>query len=273
LQLLPRFGIGTIIITAIQVLSGGRAVMGEPTSLDGYMTCCMEAPGDRSVNMQDLVDEYRSLRGGCCPVVLRNGVEAVAFINPTFERTMVGREAADFLKIGSPMGPEGLIFEPTQMYLRATMTGRAQLFRVTPLHALGGPLIFGRDLLQAYRLTQGAGLWAIMTVVKILLDEVPDEIDSQGCDDLMVPLADIKRLCRMLDRRDPEAIELLLGKLCLDFPTVRLEEREMETLALVGEHVRAAGEEDYIFCLRALTNLAKRADFQGVQAELWQQLD
>jgi hypothetical protein len=186
---------------------------------------------------------------------------------------MVGREAADFLRIGRTMNPEGLIFEPTQVYIRSTLTGSAQPFRVTPLHALDGPLIFGRDLLQAHRLTQGAGSWAIMTVVKILLDKAPDEIDSQGCDDLMVPLADIKRLCRMLDRRDPEVIELLLGKLCLDFPTVKLEEREMETLALVGEHVRAAGEEDYIFCLRALTNLAKRADFRGVQLELWQQLD
>jgi hypothetical protein len=157
LQMLPRFGIGTIIITALQVLSGGRAVIGEPASLDGHMTCCMEAPGDISVNMQDLVDEYRSLGGGCCPVVLRNGVETVAFINPTFERTMVGKEAADFLKIGSTWGPEGLIFEPTQMYLRAALTGRAQLFCVTPLHALSGPLIFGRDLLQTHRLTQGAG--------------------------------------------------------------------------------------------------------------------
>jgi hypothetical protein len=85
-------------------------VIGAPVSLDGYMTCCMDAPGDMSVNMPDLVNEYRSLGGGCMPVVLRNGVEAVAFVNPTFERTMVGREAADFLGIGSTMGPEGLIF-------------------------------------------------------------------------------------------------------------------------------------------------------------------
>jgi hypothetical protein len=155
LQLLPRFD--TIVIKAIQVLSGGSTVMGEPTSLNGYMTYCMEAPGDQSVSMEGLVDEYWSLGGGCCPVVLRNGVEAVAFINSTFKRTMVGREAADFLRIGRTMSPEGLIFEPTQLYIRSTLTGSAQPFRVTPLHALGGPLFFGRDLLQSHRLTQGAG--------------------------------------------------------------------------------------------------------------------
>jgi hypothetical protein len=42
----------------------------------------------------------------------------------------------------------------------------------------------------------------------------------------------------------------------------------METLAILGEETIAAGEEDYVFSLRGLTNLAKRADYQGVEAEL-----
>jgi hypothetical protein len=47
----------------------------------------------------------------------------------------------------------------------------------------------------------------------------------------------------------------------------------MEILAIVGEETTAAGEEDYVFSLRGLTNLAKRADYHGIEAELWQQLD
>jgi hypothetical protein len=155
----------------------------------------MESPGDWSVNMPDLTNDYWSLGGGCTPVVLRNGMEAVAFINPTFERTMGGQEAAEFIGIGSTMNREGLTFEPTQIYLRATLNGRAQGFRVTPLH-----VIFGRDLLLTHRMTQGAGPWSVMTVVKVLLDEIPDDNDSQGCEDLMVSVEVIKRFCRMLDR-------------------------------------------------------------------------
>jgi hypothetical protein len=64
-----------------------------------------------------------------------------------------------------------------------------------------------------------------------------------------------------------------LGKLCLKFALVRLEERNMEVLFQVGDEVRGAGEEDYVYCLRALTNLAKRAEIKGVQAEMWEQLD
>jgi hypothetical protein len=212
LQYLPRIGICTMVIKAVQVLSGGGQIMGEPTSLDGSMGNCMEAPGDRSTSMEGLVEEYRSLGGGCCPIVLRNGAETIAFIDPTLEITIVGREAADFLRIGRRMSPEGIIFEQTQLYLRSTLSGCAQPFRVTPLHALGGPLIFGRDLLEAHRLTQGTGPWAIMTQVKIILDPVPDDIDSQECDDLMVPLADIKRLCRLLDRSHRAAAREIMFK-------------------------------------------------------------
>ena len=42
----------------------------------------------------------------------------------------------------------------------------------------------------------------------------------------------------------------------------------MEILAIVGEETTTAGEEDYVFSLRGLTNLAKRADYHGVEAEL-----
>jgi hypothetical protein len=56
LQLLPRYGLGLMIITSLQLLTGGRMIMGAPVSLDGVMTCCMEAPGDWSVNMSDLTN-------------------------------------------------------------------------------------------------------------------------------------------------------------------------------------------------------------------------
>ena len=46
----------------------------------------------------------------------------------------------------------------------------------------------------------------------------------------------------------------------------------MEVLSQVGDEVRGAGEEDYVYCLRALTNLAKRADRKGVRREMWEQL-
>ena len=107
-------------------------------------------------------------------------MEVIGFVNPTLKKIMVGQEAAEFLGIKSTVGPRGLSFEPIQVYLRAALNGRAQSFRVTPEHALGGPLIFGRDLLLTHRMTQGTGPWSVMTVVRVLLDEAPDEEDSQG---------------------------------------------------------------------------------------------
>ena len=116
------------------VLSGEGQNLGEPISLDGFRGNCMEAPGDRSTSMDGLVKEYRSLGGGCCPVVLRNGAETVAFIDPTLEITILGREAADFLRIGRRMSPDGVVFERIQLYLWSTLSGCAQPFRVTPFH-------------------------------------------------------------------------------------------------------------------------------------------
>jgi hypothetical protein len=129
-------------------------------------------------------------------------MELMTFVNPTLKKTVISQEAAEFLGIRSAAGPGGVSFGPIQIYLMAAVNGRAQSFRVTPEHSLGGPLIFGRDLLSTYRMTQGTGQWAVMSVSRVLLDEAPNQGDDQGCEQLLIPLGAIKREAGGSEDRD-----------------------------------------------------------------------
>ena len=117
--------------------------------LDGNMTCCMESPGNWSVDMQEWSNDYKSLGGGCVPAVLRNGMELMGFVHPTLKKTVISQEAAEFLGIRSTVGPGGVSFGPIQIYLRATLNGRAQSFRVTPEHPWGGPHLWERPAVDS----------------------------------------------------------------------------------------------------------------------------
>jgi hypothetical protein len=61
----------------------------------------------------------------------------------------------------------------------------------------------------------------------------------------------------MPDVTEAVRIETMLEKLCLNYATVRLEERDLKILFQVEDEARETGEEGYVYCLRALTNLAK----------------
>jgi hypothetical protein len=92
-----------------------------------------------------------------------------------------------------------------------------------------------------------------MSVARVLLDEAPNQEDSQGCEHLLIPLGTIMRVCCMIQRWESARVEIMLGKLCLNYATVRQEARDLEILSQVEDEVRETGEEGYVYCLRALT--------------------
>jgi hypothetical protein len=53
LRFIPRYGVMTMVINEIQVLTGGLPLVGAPQSFDGIMASSMESPGNWSVDLKE----------------------------------------------------------------------------------------------------------------------------------------------------------------------------------------------------------------------------